>query len=234
MVIVAQLVRASDCGSEGRGFETRLSPLTLESPEVIQGFFYLKKILFLKEYNMITKMKISKYRILAYSVFITILCIHIFLLRPYVKEKYFDIDIRNFKDISWKFSLLLPFVVFVIFIVYGFRKKIINIVYIFSVLLVSTLFGFFFKSITDDFLLFLNSKINLESHIKTYHVVSDDTNKIFHIYENSNEFITYPEQLDKIDSLRIVKKYPSLYKLKKGDTLKVAYKKGLFDVKFLE
>lgn len=40
MVIVAQLVRASDCGSEGRGFETRLSPLTLESPEVFQGFFY--------------------------------------------------------------------------------------------------------------------------------------------------------------------------------------------------
>jgi len=26
MVIVAQLVRASDCGSEGRGFESRLSP----------------------------------------------------------------------------------------------------------------------------------------------------------------------------------------------------------------
>ena len=39
MVIVAQLVRASDCGSEGRGFETRLSPLNLKSPEVIQGFF---------------------------------------------------------------------------------------------------------------------------------------------------------------------------------------------------
>jgi hypothetical protein len=27
MVIVAQLVRASDCGSEGRGFESRHSPL---------------------------------------------------------------------------------------------------------------------------------------------------------------------------------------------------------------
>jgi hypothetical protein len=36
MVIVAQLVRALDCGSKGRGFETRLSP---KSPEVIQGFF---------------------------------------------------------------------------------------------------------------------------------------------------------------------------------------------------
>ena len=27
MVIIAQLVRASDCGSEGRGFETHWSPL---------------------------------------------------------------------------------------------------------------------------------------------------------------------------------------------------------------
>ena len=26
MVVVAQLVRALDCGSEGRGFESRLSP----------------------------------------------------------------------------------------------------------------------------------------------------------------------------------------------------------------
>ena len=38
MVIVAQLVRASDCGSEGRGFETRLSPFKLESP-VFAGLF---------------------------------------------------------------------------------------------------------------------------------------------------------------------------------------------------
>ena len=30
MVIVAQLVRASDCGSEGRGFEPHLSPLVRE------------------------------------------------------------------------------------------------------------------------------------------------------------------------------------------------------------
>ncbi len=27
MVVVAQLVRVSDCGSEGRGFEPRLPPL---------------------------------------------------------------------------------------------------------------------------------------------------------------------------------------------------------------
>ncbi len=43
MVIVAQLVRASDCGSEGRGFETRLSPFKLESPE-FSGLFLWKKL----------------------------------------------------------------------------------------------------------------------------------------------------------------------------------------------
>jgi hypothetical protein len=36
MVIVAQLVRASDCGSEGRGFETRLSP---KKSSVLKTFF---------------------------------------------------------------------------------------------------------------------------------------------------------------------------------------------------
>ncbi len=41
MVIVAQLVRASVCGTEGRGFEPRLSPLNLQSIEAIQCFFYL-------------------------------------------------------------------------------------------------------------------------------------------------------------------------------------------------
>ncbi len=39
-VIVAQLVRASDCGSEGRGFEPRLSPL--KKALIYQGFFRLK------------------------------------------------------------------------------------------------------------------------------------------------------------------------------------------------
>ncbi len=38
MVIVAQLVRASDCGSEGRGFETRLSPRN-QKPPVMEAFF---------------------------------------------------------------------------------------------------------------------------------------------------------------------------------------------------
>ena len=81
---------------------------------------------------------------------------------------------------------------------------------------------------------FLNSKFNIECQTKVYHVVSDKTNKIFHIYEDRDEFITSSEQLNKIDSFRILKKHPSIYKLQNGDTLNVKYKIGLFKVKFLE
>jgi len=39
MEIVAQLVRAPDCGSGGRGFETRLSPQVFKVDK-ISAFFY--------------------------------------------------------------------------------------------------------------------------------------------------------------------------------------------------
>ncbi len=50
MVIVAQLVRASDCGSEGRGFETRLSPFKLESPE-FSGLFFMEQTFLKSKYQ---------------------------------------------------------------------------------------------------------------------------------------------------------------------------------------
>ena len=42
MEVVAQLVRASVCGTEGRGFETRLPPILKRSK--IFGLFYFCKL----------------------------------------------------------------------------------------------------------------------------------------------------------------------------------------------
>ena len=42
MVIVAQLVRALDCGSKGRGFESRLSPLSKKRLSFLTVFFIIK------------------------------------------------------------------------------------------------------------------------------------------------------------------------------------------------
>ena len=43
MVAVVQLVRASDCGSECRGFESHLPPQKDTLQENLQGFFMHKK-----------------------------------------------------------------------------------------------------------------------------------------------------------------------------------------------
>ena len=45
MVVVAQLVRALDCGSRGRRFETGLPPSI--NPSIIRGVFCLPKDIFL-------------------------------------------------------------------------------------------------------------------------------------------------------------------------------------------
>lgn len=42
MVVVAQLVRASDCDSEGRGFEPPRLP-ALNLPEIVLGRFFLAR-----------------------------------------------------------------------------------------------------------------------------------------------------------------------------------------------
>ena len=46
MEFVAQSVRASDCGSEGRGFESHLSPFSLDPRErqIFSGVFYYVNI----------------------------------------------------------------------------------------------------------------------------------------------------------------------------------------------
>ena len=45
MVVLAQLVRASDCGSEGRGFEPHIPPFNKRAPKK-GAFFVIKKLNF--------------------------------------------------------------------------------------------------------------------------------------------------------------------------------------------
>ena len=61
MVVVAQLVRALDCGSRGRRFETGLPPLKIESPSILEGLFYLRMMekLLLNQKGPIYKLGLS-------------------------------------------------------------------------------------------------------------------------------------------------------------------------------
>ena len=61
MVVVAQLVRASVCGTEGRGFESRLPPIQSEFLYYGNSLFIFIMVLMLKkDVLMIVKLAINR------------------------------------------------------------------------------------------------------------------------------------------------------------------------------
>lgn len=179
-------------------------------------------------------MKISKSKVISFIVIGIIISIQIFFLAPYLKKIYFYDDVRNFEKNSWKYSLVLSSLIIIFMIVYAVKRKLLSRNFLINCSMFFVLFNFFSKGLTDDLLLYFNSKINVENYTKNYVVLRYDPNIVFHIYDKKNEFIVFDEQLKKIDSIRLKKNLKSLYKLQNNDTLNIEYKVGILKVKYLE
>lgn len=179
-------------------------------------------------------MKLSKTNVILYFIIGSLLCFQLFVMNPIIKEIYNYNDISNFEKNSWKYSFILQFFVFMISVIYSIKTKKINRYFIISRIILLFIMSFIFKDLTDDLLLYLNSKVKVEKHIKEYIVLRYDPNKVFHIYDKKNEFIVLDEQLKKIDSIRMKKNLKSLFKLHNNDTLNIEYKVGILNVKYIE
>ena len=158
----------------------------------------------------------------------------ILYLNPFLKGLYSSEDMRNFKQTSWKYSLLLSSLLLLIIIMIGVRKKLITRKFFLNCILIFFLFTVFTKGLNDDILLYFNSKINIENYCKNYVVIRSDPNKVFHIYDKKNEFIDSDQLFEKINSKRLSRNLKSLYNLQNNDTLNIDYKIGFLNVKFLE
>ena len=179
-------------------------------------------------------MKISKSKLITYLIIAALIIFKIFFLNPFLKKIYFSDDIRDFEENSWEYSFILSSIVLVIAIIFALKRKLRNRKFFINCIIVFLLFALFTKGLTDDLLLYFNSKINIENYTKNYIVLRYDPNKVFHIYDKKNEFIVFDEQLKKIDSIRLKRNLKSLYKLQNNDTLNVEYKRGFLKVKYLE
>lgn len=177
-------------------------------------------------------MRIPKSRILFYLLITLIFLFDLLILKKIVDEKYFYEDIHNFKDASWKYTLILFLILFSFFVIYMLKKRLLTKVNFFFGLLLIGIFAYSLKNLNDDFLLYLNAKIDSDQMLETYTVVRHDPNKVFHIYDDKNEFIVFNDNLKKIDSLRKVRKLKSLFALQNKDTIKVSYKKGFLNIKY--
>lgn len=179
-------------------------------------------------------MKLSKSRILFYLIVIVIFLFDLMILKPIVDEKYFYYDIDNFKDSSWNYSVILFVILFLSFIIYISKKSLLTKVNFFYGLFLIGLLAFSLKGLNDNLLLYLNTKIDSKKTLKTFSVIRYDPNKVFHIYDNKNEFIVFQGNLRKIDSLRKVRKLKSLFLLQNKDTIKVPFKEGFLNIKYLD
>ena len=179
-------------------------------------------------------MKLSKSKVISFLIIIALFSFKIFFLNPFLKRIYFSDDIRNFEKNSWKYSLVLPSILLIIAIIFAIKRKLADRKFFINCIIVFLLITVFSKRLTDDLLLYFNSKINVENYTKNYIVLRYDPNKVFHIYDKKNEFIVFDEQLKKIDSVRLKRNLKSLYNLQNKDTLNVEYKVGMLKVKYLE
>lgn len=178
-------------------------------------------------------MKLSKPKNIIFTLIVFLYVLQFFVYNTNSKKLYFPEDIHNFKETSWKYSFILPLLIFIPISIYVVRKKMINKRFIFYGILMFFVNCFFFKNLTDNLLLYLNTKINVENYTKNYIVVRHDQNKVFHIYDNKNEFISFSNELSKINIIRLKNNVKSLYELQYKDTLNVNYKVGFLKVKFL-
>ncbi|WP_375181385.1 hypothetical protein [Chryseobacterium sp.] len=114
-------------------------------------------------------------------IFIIILLLQDFFLKPFVKDLYLNDDIKNFKEFSWKYTVFI-FTILAGIIIFISRKNI-TFSAVPSILLGLMIFGsgfyFGFHSLVDNALLLINSKKKNTEINKTYEVIHDKKRKYF-------------------------------------------------------
>jgi hypothetical protein len=179
--------------------------------------------------------KISRFSVLSFIFWSSLMLINFFYFQPFVDNTYFHSDVLFFKNDSWKYSIIVFILILIVFVVYGFKTNMIKIrIWNFALLaLISFFLSSLLKNFTDNFLLYINKKISHKSILIVYKVIENKENEVFELYDYKN-FITYKEELDKINNQRINNNLKSVYDYKNNDTLQVSFNYGFLKVKYLE
>ncbi len=167
-------------------------------------------------------------------IFIIILLLQDFFLKPFVKDLYLNDDIKNFKEFSWKYTVFI-FTILAGIIIFISRKNI-TFSAVPLILLGLMIFGsgfyFGFHSLVDNSLLLINSETKKTEIIKVYEVVYHKGKKVFWL--NNENSIHDKEDLQKINRYRISKGLKAIFNLQNNDTVKVRFNKGWLGVNYLE
>lgn len=179
--------------------------------------------------------KISGFQIANLLFWTALILLNVFYFKPIINDKYLPADVLIFKSESWRYSVVVFFVVVILVLGYGYKtyKEKLKIFNICLLVLLSLFLSYLLKNITDNFLLFLNSTSEAKEVVVVYKVIENKENKVFSLYDNKN-FINSENQLNKINKYRNDNKIKSVFEYKNNDTIHVAFNKGLFGVNFMK
>lgn len=179
-------------------------------------------------------MKYSKKFVLLIIVLITIFLFDFFEIRPLIKQMYLENDVKNFKEGSIIYRIIIITCIILLFFFVQLKRLGITQtpgILIYAVFLWFSLF-LATKNIPDNILLYINSKTEKVKITKTYTVISNIDPKVFWLDEKSAS-IHSENELRIIDNMRTSKKLKSIYTYNNRDTIKVNFKKGLIKVNYL-
>jgi hypothetical protein len=181
-------------------------------------------------------MKLSKSDILPNIIITAIICLYIFLLKPLTEEPYLEKYIGDFKDRSWKYTIGLCLLLYLLAIVLFLKmNEITDRLYLFVAPLAFLFFSsFIIKGIIDHVLLYSNTLTGNQQITESYTVLKGDQNEIIYLIDSKKNAISNEDDIAKIDAIRKAKNQKSLFLLEDDDTLHVTYKTGFFNVKFIE
>lgn len=178
--------------------------------------------------------KINYYQIIPYLITTLVILLNVLVLKPYVNLYYYDRQVIEFKKSSWFFTIVLALLLLFALIIYAYKKRKLNKPFLLNSLFIAVLFAFFVKIWLDDTLLYINTKFDNGTIVKSYNVRKFEDLDTPLFYDNKKEILFSTDQLEKIEATRKMKKLKSIYSLKDKDTININFKTGFLTINFLE
>lgn len=179
--------------------------------------------------------KISTFQIVNFIFWTALVLLNWFYFKPVIQNKYLDSDIMAFKDVSWKYSIVVFLLILVFLVGYFYKvdKEKLNFRNTGLLILLALFISFLLKTFMDNFVLYINTKIDYKNTTIVYKVIENKENKVFELYDNKN-FVSHDDELNKINKYRIDTKSKSLFEYKNNDTIHVSFNRGIIGVNFIK
>lgn len=173
----------------------------------------------------------SNFYIRLIMILIPVFCFDSFVLQPFLKDHYLEQDLRNFKDNSWKYILITFAIIIVVAAIFARVRKISEFI---AVCFISGAIILGFKSIFTRIFLFINTETEHSRMIQTYEIINHKEPQVLWLDAGEKKSIHDHNEIELIDKKRKSLGLQSISQHKTNDTVHVIYKKGIFNVNYID